>query len=162
LELQGLFLSENDVILNTLAFFVVRKNKFPGSPNVKKGVFMKNYVKIFGVVVLVSLLAFVMISCGEDSIDPNLVGKWYSTQEKPEFFDDFPMYNFTADGRFLLEGDDLGFTYSADGALLQIKTIFSIVIGSANYTVNGDVLSITGNAGGFVDLLVGDFYKRLD
>ena len=95
---------------------------------------MKNTIKLVGILVLILVIGFTMIACG-DPAEP-IVGSWGNTSQQ--------VWTFNSNGTatFVTPGIDvpttINFTYSIDGN--EITTI-----NTANSYSNTYVFSISGN-----------------
>ena len=107
---------------------------------------MKKGLLFVAMLVFILALSFTVTSC-KDAIDPEIVGKWYLSQALADAEGDEFLYEFKADGKFLIGsmGEGISMTYTADKGVITITTTFQgeSVSGTAEYTINGTSLKIS-------------------
>jgi hypothetical protein len=122
---------------------------------------MKNLFKVFGIIALVAVIGFSFVACGGDDGGGGggggggrsaLIGKWYAHQREEDHLPQYYMYWFQSNGK-LNVGTYYEFNYTATAT--QVKTTGDW----ANYTISGNVLTIT-DLPGKSSALAGTFYKH--
>jgi hypothetical protein len=89
--------------------------------------------------------------------DSALVAKWYYFQDSANTGAYAAVYEFTADGKLFIGGEDVNLFYAVSGTTISI-VIYGSVIGTATYTISGTTLFISNATGD--GLLAGTYYKK--
>ena len=122
----------------------------------KKYQIKKNSIKLFGVIAFVAVMALTFIGCdmGNDINNTGLIGRWAHIQDPS-----IEVYHFTADGRILLMGMDLGKTFTVSGNRITTY-FFSSQQGTKEFSVSRNQLTLRSVAnGGMSGLAPGTFIR---
>jgi hypothetical protein len=140
-------------------------------------VFMKNTIKLFGIIILVAIIGFSFAACDDGSGDNgggngggggnSIVAIWWTSQALANA-DGIPSINgyaleFRSDGRLIINGSATQYyTYTANGGILTVtwtgSTTGNTVTGSSSYSINGTALTINSNISTFIS--AGTYYKK--
>jgi hypothetical protein len=131
---------------------------------------MKNLFKVFkamrsiAIIALVALIGFSFAACsdgggggGGGGGNSALLGKWYFSQEMADTMPEYYAYWFQSNGKLLITYGYMETTYTATAT--QIKATGR---GWSDYTISGNVLTITNSKEGTADgsgFTDGTYYK---
>jgi len=105
-----------------------------------KGLFMKNMLKVFGIIAVVVVIGFTVVSCGSN-IDESLVGKWYIEGDTGKII---PAYEFTRDNKLLVVNVHAMDYESNKGEIITYTVGGKTKVGTAKYEITGNTLKISG------------------
>ncbi|WP_461257839.1 hypothetical protein [Treponema sp. R80B11-R83G3] len=134
---------------------------------------MKNFGKVLGIISLIAVIGFSMVSCGGDdsgggggSIDSSIVGKWYNTQANANADGTTGlMFEIKSDGTFT-EGGTYPYNSGHYGTKCTTSSgTITTWVGStdkaaAKYSVTGTALSLTNGEHGWNGITPAIYYKK--